>query len=160
MPKEYKDFEEWLNGQSEEVKNLVTQRFEALENTVKAVRGERDNLNHELKELSKKIEADSEAGKQLGELTTRLEAAERKANFIDSASKQGVIRPSAAYAIATSENLFTEKGDPDWNKIKESVPELFRVTNTNTNAGSGTQSALPKVDPNQIIRDAANNSNK
>lgn len=153
-------FEEWLDKQPDDVKGLIQERFESLENTVKATRGERDTFKKELSDLAKKVTEDSEAGKQLGELRARLEATERKANFLESAVRQGVTRPNAAYALATSENLFTDKGTPDWDRIRESIPEIFKVSNTKNNAGSGTANALPDRNPNQIIRDAAKNSNR
>jgi ribosomal protein S20 len=155
---EVKDtFDKWLETQAEEVKTLIADRFSSLENTVKATREERDTFKNELKEISKKVTGDSEAGIQISELSKRLEASERKSNFIDQAVKNGVIRPNAAYAIATTENLYDDKGNPDWNKIRESIPELFKVTNTSNNAGSGTnQKALPGNSVNDRIREAAN----
>ncbi|MEP0862686.1 MAG: hypothetical protein HRF52_14735 [Ignavibacterium sp.] len=153
-------FEEWLEKQPDDVKGLIQERFESLENTVKATRGERDTLKKELAELAKKVSEDTEAGKQLGELRAKLESIERKANFFESSAKYGVTRPNVAYALAISENLFTENGIPDWEKIKESVPEIFRASYTKNNAGSGTAHALPDRNPNQIIREAAKNSNK
>lgn len=150
-------FESWLENQPDEVKELLKERFESLENTVKATRGERDNLNKELKELAKKVTEDSEAGKQLSDLRARLDASEKKSNFIEQALKQGATKPSAIYAVANAESLFTEDGNPDWNKIKETIPEFFKVTNTSNNAGSGTnKNALPKHNVNDAIREAAN----
>ncbi len=156
MPK----YEDWFGEQTEEVKAMIEEHYKNLLNSVKATRDERDALSIELKKLAKEVDGNSEAGKQLGELRAKLEASERKSNFIDEAVKQGVIRPQAAFAIANTENLYTEDGKPDWEKIRDSVPELFKVSNTNNNAGSGTSNALPKNNPNQIIRDAAKNNNR
>lgn len=155
---EVKDaFDKWLETQTEEVKTLIAERFSSLENTVKATREERDTFKGELKELAKKVTDDSEAGIKISELSKKLEVSERKANFIEQAVKQGVIRPTAAYAIASTENLYDDKGNPDWNKLKESVPELFKVANTSNNAGSGTnKAALPHRNVNEAFREAAN----
>ncbi len=136
-------FDAWLEEQSEETKTLVAERFSALEATVKATRTERDNLNLELKKLAKNVEVDSEAGKQLSELREKLQLAERKSNFIEQATKQGAKRPGVAFALANSENLFSEDGEPDWERIKETIPELFTVASTNTDAGSGTTTKIP-----------------
>lgn len=152
------EFDKWLESQDESTKILITERFSKLENTVRATREERDTFKKELLEISKKVTEDSEAGKQLGELRDKLEATERKANFLESAVRQGVTRPNAAYALATSENLFTDKGTPDWDRIRESIPEIFKVSNTKNNAGSGTANALPDRDPNTVIREAAKKS--
>lgn len=152
------NYEKWLETQGEEIRKGIEAHFNGLMNTVKATREERDALSKELKKLAKEVDENSEAGKQLGELRSKLDLAERKSNFIEQAVKQGVKRPTAAYAIANTENLYLEDGNPDWTKIKESVPELFSVTNTSTNAGAGTnQNALPnKNDVNSRIREAAN----
>jgi hypothetical protein len=150
-------YETWLESQDEKIKAGIQNHFQGLLNSVKATREERDTLSKELKKLAKEVDENSDAGKQIGELNARLAAAEKKSNFIEQAVKQGVIRPGAAYAIATTENLYTEQGEPDWGKIRESIPELFKVTNTSHNAGSGTnQAALPKNDLNTRIREAAN----
>lgn len=151
------NYEQWFGEQAEEVRAMIEEHNKGLLNSVKATRDERDALSKELKKLAKEIDEHSEAGKQLGELRAKLEQAEKKSNFIEQAVKQGVKRPTAAYAIANTENLFLEDGNPDWGKIKESVPELFTVTNTSNNAGAGTnQNALPKRDVNTAIREAAN----
>ena len=152
-------FDTWLETQSEDVKELVNQRFEALTHTVKATREERDTLAQELKGLAKKIDENSDAGKQLGDLNARLAAAEKKATFLELATKQGVKRPTAAFAIANSENLYTEDGQPDWEKIKESVPELFTAQPTNSNAGSGTDKK-PQGDFNASIRNHLNQKHR
>jgi hypothetical protein len=149
-------YDEWFGEQTEEVKAMIEEHNKGLHNSVKATRDERDALSKELKKLAKEVDENSEAGKQLGELRSKLEFAERKSNFIEEAVKNGAKRPSAAFAIASTENLFLEDGTADWKKIKESIPELFSVTNTNTNAGSGTNTALPKNDVNQRFREAAN----
>ena len=149
------DFDKWLATQDANTQTLIQERFKALENTVKATRTERDTLSTELKELGKKLDKGSEAEKQLSELTDKLSQAERKSSFLELAAKEGCIRPSAAYALASSESLFKEDGLPDWGKLKESVPELFRVTNTGTNAGSGTNKPATTQNPNDVIREAA-----
>jgi len=153
-------FEEWLETQDESTKTLIQERFEVLESTVKATRQERDTFKGELKDLAKKIDENSDAGKAVSELQTRLAQAEKKSNFIEQAVKQGVKRPSAAYAIANTENLFKEDGSPDFEKIKESVPELFTIINTNNNAGSGSKTALPGKSVNDRIREATNKQTK
>mgnify|MGYP002074627815 FL=1 len=151
------EFEKWLANQSQEVRDLIAERFSALENTVKATRSERDTFKKELKEISAKVEVNSEAGKQLEELQRKLSVTEKKASFIEEAVKQGATRPSIAYAILNSENLYDAEGNPDWKKLKEAVPELFKVQNTKNNAGAGTNTVPTDNDPNIAIRNAAHN---
>ena len=153
--KVYENFEVFLNEQPEEVKALYETHLSGMLNTIKATRLERDNFSHELKELGKKAVKGSETDVLVSELTAKLATAEKKATFLGKANEVGCLRPSAAYALATSDNLFTEEGEPDWKKIKENVPELFKITNTKTNAGSGTHVAITSDDPNSVIRGAA-----
>jgi hypothetical protein len=144
-------YETWVEKQDEIVKEGINKHYEGLLNSVKATRSERDELSKELKKLSKEVEANSEAGKLLGELQAKLSASEKKSNFIELAAKQGIKRPSAAYAIAISENLFTEEGEPDFEKIREAVPELFTVQSIKSDAGSGTNQK-PEASFNSNIR--------
>lgn len=144
-------FEGWLNGQPDETKGLIQERFSALENTVSATRQERDAFSKELKELSKKLGKDNEATTHIEELTRKLEKTEKKASFVDSAVSNGCKRPVAAYVLAEADNLYTEDGIPDWNRIKEAIPELFTAQSLSTDAGSGTNKK-PQGDPNASTR--------
>ncbi len=153
--KEYQEFEKWLDAQSVEVKNLIQERFTALENTVKAVRNERDTFNAELKKLGEKLEKGSEAETKLLEMTSKLSSLEKKTNFFEKATSEGCIRPNVAFSLASTENLFKDDGNPDWKRIKENAPELFKVMNTKNDAGSGTHNVAPLNDANQALRDAA-----
>jgi hypothetical protein len=67
------------------------------------------------------------------------------------AVKQGIKRPSVAYAIANADNLYSEDGQPDFDRLKETVPELFGSITTNSDAGSGTNQK-PEVNFNANIR--------
>ena len=147
------NYESWIGEQSEEVKAGIEEHYNGLLNTVKATRDERDALSKELKSLAKNIDENSEAGKQLGELRTKLAEAEKKSIFMEQSVTRGVKRPSAAYAIANADNLYLKDGQPDWDKIKESVPELFTPQSINSDAGSGT-SKKPEGNFNTSIRKA------
>jgi exonuclease VII large subunit len=144
------EFDNWFEAQDETVKSLIQERFSRLENTVKATRQERDTLSRELKELSKKM--DSESQQKLSELQAQLEATERKAIFFQEAYKQGVSNTHAAYSIFTAENLWDESGKPDWKRLREIAPEFFK-SGLSTNAGSGTAVKVME-DANQAIRQA------
>jgi len=156
--KDYSNYEKWFEAQPQEVKDLLTERFTALENTVKATRQERDSLSTELRELGKKAEKGSELELKLSEITSRMTQAEKKATFLEKAHKEGCLRPSAAYAIASAENMFDDQGEPDFKKLRETTPELFRVRDTKTNAGSGTRQAAITSDPTEALREAARNN--
>ena len=147
------DFDAWLESQDEGVKTLISERFSKLENTIRATRKERDDFSVELKSISKKITQDTEAKTQIDELTNRLTKAEKKSQFIEKAITNGCKRPSAAYLIAETDKLYTEDGEPDWERIRTEIPELFSVVNTNNNAGNGANQR-PVVNENKAFKDA------
>jgi hypothetical protein len=152
-------YETWVEKQDETVKEGINKHYEGLLNSVKATREERDSLSKELKKLSKEVEVNSEAGKLIGELQDKLSASERKANFLEQAARVGCKKPTVAFALANAENLYTEKGEPDWEKIKETVPELFTVQSIKSDAGSGTNQK-PEANFNAEIRKALKNKHR
>lgn len=146
------DYEQWIGEQSEEIKAGIEAHYNGLLNTVKATRQERDELSAELKKLAKNVDANSDAGKQVSELQAKLAATEKKAAFMEQANLKGVKRPGALFSIANADNLFDDKGEPDWKRMQESVPELFGTVVSNNDAGSGTNQK-PQGDSNKTIRD-------
>jgi hypothetical protein len=145
----------FLEKQPAEVKALYSSHSEALLNTVKAVRDERDTFKKQLKELAKNAEAGSEAQKQLETMSAQLEITERRASFLEEAVKpeNECRNPGAAWVIAKAQDLFTKNGQPDWKAIKSAAPELFGKAVANANAGTGTQTPpAKKNDMNEFIR--------
>jgi hypothetical protein len=149
------DFEKWLESQTPEVKTLIQERFSVLERTISATREERDSYSKDLKDLAKKVEKGSEAETKIAELSDKLVKTERKYTFLEKATAEGCVRPSVAFAVASHENLWDNQGEPDWKRIKESAPELFKVSNLKSNAGAGTKTVVADEDPNTAIRAAA-----
>jgi hypothetical protein len=150
-------FDDWLKAQPEQVQSAYTAHVTGLQNTVKATRQERDDLSRQIKELSGKVEKGSDAERALTEISTKLEAAERKASFVEEAIRPeiGCANPKAAYALAIADNLFNRSGAPDWNAIKEAAPQLFQKPTARGNAGSGTQEPPEKSSMNDFIRHSA-----
>lgn len=150
-------WDDWLNGQDEQVRGLYDAHIAGLRNTVQATREERDNLSRQIKELSSKAEKGSELEKSIAAITERMEATNRRADFIEEAVKPeiGCTNTKAAWALATAENLFTRNGAPDWNAIRAAAPELFRKPGAKGNAGDGTQEPPQKTTMNDFIRRAA-----
>lgn len=151
-------FEEFLEAQPETVKALYTSHSEALLNTVKATRSERDEFAKQIKTLAKQQTEGSEAKRQLEEMATRLEKTERRAAFLEDAMKPEIQcrNAKAAFLLAEAENLFDKKGNPDWAAIKAEAPELFGLPTANANAGNGTGTPpAPKRNMNDFIRKAA-----
>ena len=138
-------FEEFLEGQDETVKGLYNLHSEALMNTVRATREERDNFKAQIKELSKSQEEGSEAKKALDEMSERLELSERRSDFLEEAIKPEIAcrNTRAAWLLAQADNLFDRKGHPDWSAIKAAAPELFGQVVAKANAGTGTATPPP-----------------
>ena len=121
---------EWLQSQPQEVKDLIGPQVEALQNSLRAAREERDAA---LKQI-KSVPADQ------AELQSQLTAKDRRIAFLEGASAKGVKDARLAWALANTENTFTEDGKVDWSKLKELSPTLFNAP-LKTSAGSGTEKA-------------------
>jgi len=142
---------------------LYEQHTTGLRNTVQATRQERDALQAQLGELTKAIgKNDPESAKALlAQMTTEIETAKRRADFLEGAVRPeiGCSNPGAAFAIAHNQGLFDARGNPNWDAIKQAVPELFRKPTTPGNAGAGTASPpAGKTTMNDWIRQAAGRS--
>ena len=151
-------FEEFLEAQPEQVKALYTSHSEALMNTVRATRTERDDFAKQIKSLSKGMAEGTEAKKQLDQLSSQLEKTERRAAFLEQAMQPEVQcrNARAAFLLAEAESLFDKKGNPDWAAIRREAPELFGLPTANANAGTGTGSPpAPQKNMNDYIRRAS-----
>lgn len=131
-------FDAWLGKQDATVKGLITQHTQGLSNTVKAVRGERDALSKQIKDLTAKAADGSETKAELEKLSGKLNEANRRSDFIESANDAGCINTKAAYPLAVAEDYFKRDGSPDWDAIKKAAPELFEKKKLGkVDAGSG-----------------------
>ena len=131
-----------------------------LRNTVQATRQERDALQQQLGELTKALgKNDPEAAKALlAQMTAELDTSRRRADFLEAAVRPeiGCSNPGAAFAIAQSQGLFDARGNPNWDAIKQAVPELFRKPIPAGNAGAGTASPpAGRITMNDFIRRAS-----
>ena len=151
------NFEEWIGTQDEATKQAYNNHITGLKNTVTATRQERDAFKKQLQELLPKAEKGSELESALTELSTKLEVTEKRAVFAEEAVKPeiGCMNPKAAWLVAVADDLFDRRGNPDWNAIKQSAPELFKKKDAQGNAGSGTRTQLPTGGMNQAIRSMA-----
>jgi len=134
-----------------------------LRNTVQATRQERDALQQQLGELTKALgKNDPEAAKALlAQMTAELDTSRRRADFLEAAVRPeiGCSNPGAAFAIAQTQGLFDARGNPNWDAIKQAVPELFRKPIPAGNAGAGTGSPpAGRASMNDWIRQAAGRS--
>lgn len=159
---QFQTFEEFLTSQTgESVKPLYEASVAGLKSALDKEREDRRRLSEQVKKLSSLAEKGSELERQLSETETLLEQAEKNSAELQKRAKfaEQAIRPEvscanirAAYALAQSENLFKEDGVPEWEKLRELAPELFRSANQ-TDAGQRTPSKPSDI--NSAIRKAA-----
>jgi len=151
-------FESWLGSQDETVKGLIDAHIKGLKSALESERAQRSDLARQLRDVTAKAEKGSELEKALMEVSTQLEAAERRAAFYEEAGRPeiGCLNPKAAFALAQAEDLFDKRGRVDWEALKASAPELFRPRVPQGNAGLGTSGPPPAhKSMNDFIRRAA-----
>lgn len=155
-------FEAWLDKQPDTIKGLYEQHTTGLRTALQAEREARKrdtgDLSRQLREAAKKVEEGSEARKSLEATAAQLDAAEKRAAFMEDAVRPEVQckNPRAAFVVAMSDGLFTKKGEPDWPAIKAATPELFGPRVPAGDAGAGTATPPPSGgDMNTFIRRGA-----
>lgn len=150
------DFDTWLGEQPEHVKKGYEGKTQGLHSALEKERDGRKKMSDEIKRLSGLADAGTATKTALDEMSTRLERAERQADFYREAGKGENLcsNPEAAFLVASAKDLFNKRGEPDWAAIKAAAPELFQRTKTPPgNAGSGNGSPPPvKGDMNAFIR--------
>lgn len=129
----------WFEAQSDEAKALYKAHHDGLLNTVKATRSERDQLAQQLKDATSKLQEGSEARQALEKLSGQLETANRRAAFYEAATSRevGCRNPKLAWLAAQESGAVNEKGEVNWETLKQGYPELFGPTRPPT----------PKVPP-------------
>lgn len=150
-------FDAWLKDQSDDVKGLLEGHTKGLKNALESERESRKGFEKQLRDLAKKAEAGSDAEKQLTALADQQAASERRAEFYESAHREGVTNLKLAYTVATQDELFDKKGNVDFVEMKKSYPELFGSQKPpKGNAGDGTDKTKAKAGGmNDFIRSAA-----
>jgi len=151
-------FDDFINGQSAEIKALYETHTSGLKSALDAERRQRGELAKQLRDAASKAEAGSEAQKQLQQITSQYEALERRQAFIEEAVKPetGCSDPRLAWLAAQEIDAISEKGKVDWATLREQFPALFKQRGGNANAGAGTQTQPANTfDMNAAIRQAA-----
>jgi hypothetical protein len=136
------NFESWLKEKGgEEGQALYQQHIAGLQNTVTATRKERDDLTRRVAEIKKTLGTDPEKAKsEMDRLTTEIQDANRRIEFLEEAGKPGTecLNASAAWLVAQAGNLFRANGSPDWKAVREAAPQLFGKPALEIGAGAGT----------------------
>lgn len=158
----FNSFEEFLSTVDEPIKQLYQKDISGLKTALDKERDDRKRISEKFDQLKEKAEKGSDLEKQLNdaqnllnESENRYQEALRRANFAEQAIKPeiGCSNIKAAYAIAISDNLFDNKGNPDWKSIKSTAPELFKRSEFTD--GGKRQKAPLNEDMNSILRQAA-----
>jgi hypothetical protein len=152
-------FDQWFPSQDKAIQDLVQGRLQALEGTLRAQKGERENLTKQIKDLAAKAEKGSETQKALEDVSAKLDAETRRADFFEDAAKPdiGCSNPRLAYLAAQQAGAIDQKGRINWDVLKQQFPELFKPKSPPpASAGAGTSNPpAAKNSMNDYIRHAA-----
>jgi hypothetical protein len=130
---------EWLQSQPQETQDLLRPQVEALQNSLKAARDERDAA----------LKATKPTADQ-AELQNQLTSKDKRIAFLEGAGAKGVKDARLAWALCQTEDTFKDDGSVDWVKLKDLSPTLFNAP-LKTGAGSGTES---QSKPTRRLQDA------
>jgi len=156
-----KTFEAWLEKQDDEVKGYIEDHTHGLSTALTNERNTRKDLEKKLKNLGKSLEKDSDAKKQLDQISADLKLTNAKNAFYEAAHKAGVTNLRLAWLAADADELIEDDGTVDFEALKENNPQLFassenKKTQANAHAGEGNgKKKTPELGMNAAIRRAA-----
>lgn len=133
MP-ELMSFDTWIATQDDAVKTLLEARDAPLRNALQQERENAKGLAKQIRELSGKLDQNSDAAKQLTELSGKLETEQKRADFYEAATAAGCRNLRLAWLAASVDGLTLEQ-------VRTQHPDLFGATRPATNAGNGAQQA-------------------
>jgi len=150
-------WEQVLTSLPEDQQGLYNQHIHGLQSALNSERAAHTTLAKQLREATGQLEAGSQARELADKLTQQLEAAERRANFVEAAATQGIRNPRLAYLAATEIGAFDGQGNVNWDSLKSQFAELFSPQKAPPgSAGSGTQQPPGKsFDMDRLIRQEA-----
>lgn len=104
-------------------------------------RTQHQGLARQLREATQQLEQGSETRQQLEALSGQLEAAQRRAEFFEEATRpeNGCTNVRLAFIAAQEVGAIDQRGRINWTALREQFPELFKQKTTPPgNAGDGT----------------------
>lgn len=134
-------FDQWLQSLDEQAQTLVQERFRTLEGALQSERTQHQGLARQLREATQQLEQGSETRQQLEALSGQLEAAQRRAEFFEEATRpeNGCTNVRLAFIAAQEVGAIDQRGRINWTALREQFPELFKQKTTPPgNAGDGT----------------------
>lgn len=159
----------WLASQDEAQRAHITGLYETsvtgLKSALKAERDRSNSFEKKLREAAKKESGDGETKLRLTQLADELSAANRRANFYETASKAetGLVDVKAAWIIASSdaEQFIASDGSINFEALKTEHPSLFAAPAApasaipKVKAGTGINQKHDVADMNSLIRNLA-----
>lgn len=125
-------YDTWLAGQDDTVKGLLDKHTGGLRTALHTERENAKTLAKQVKDLAAKADASTEAGKQLVDLSGKLESAEKRAAFVEEAAAAGCRNVKLAWLAASADGLTLKQ-------VQEQHPDLFAPQRPPTHAGNGAQ---------------------
>jgi len=148
-----------LEGLPAPAKAAYEEHTKGLKSALQSERDKGKDLAKKLKELSAKAEEGSELKSKIDSMSSELEAATTRAEFILEAVKPeiGCTNPELAWIVAEKAEAIDRRGRVNWELLKKDFPELFgKKSPPKGGAGDGTGNSPPKgKDMNDWIRAAA-----
>jgi hypothetical protein len=152
-------WEEFLQGQGDDVKKLFDGHVQGLKSALDTERTQRKDLTKQLREATAQLEKGSEARQSLEALTGQLEAAQARAEFYEEATRPeiGCGNPRLAFLAAQESGAIDSRGRIAWDALHQQFPELFKKSAAPAgNAGAGTGGPAPASrNMNTFIRRSA-----
>jgi len=157
-------YDAWFEALDETAKGLITEHTTGLKSALDAERGTRKDLEGKLRDAASKLEEGSEARKVLEEQAATVAADGERADFHETAHAEGVTNLRLAWlAVQADDSLLDRRGNVDFAKLKEDMPELFAGAPKPApgNAGAGAASQQKGTGGmNEFIRTAAGRSSR
>lgn len=175
------DWETWIAGQSEEVRQSFEAHVSGLKTALKTERDATKVLQDQIKGLNDKVARADGLEQQVTMLQAKLTETEGSAatatqgltetqaklgevtkqfGFYKEAAAHGVANLDNAFLIAKGKGLISDEGTLDWEAFKQSAPEQFGATSPNNPARQTTLTMedIKKMTPAQYNanRDAVN----
>lgn len=150
------DFAGWLGQQPDEIKALVDDHVSGLKSALQSERGSRGQLEKQLADLKRKLEAGSDAAKQLETIQAGLAEEGVKTAFYEAAHAAGASDLRLAYIAAKDAGLIDDRGKFDLDAVKAKFPVLFAAPKTVTVAGvagAGTGNQPPARSGSAAVND-------
>ena len=130
-------FDTWIKDQDEKIKSMLEGHTKGLKTALESERGNRKDLEKQLRDLAGKAEKGSEAQGQLTKMADEMAKADQRADFYEAAHAAGVTNLKLAYTVALTDEMFDRRGQVNFEMLKQGYPELFGAARKAAPGGAG-----------------------